>query len=39
MAKEKNVDLLLSAQQKINEKDKNVKLIMVGDGLAISKVK
>lgn len=32
MAKEKNVDLLLSAQQKINEKDKNVKLIMVGDG-------
>ncbi len=32
LAKEKNVDLLLSAQQKINAKDKNVNLIIVGDG-------
>ncbi len=32
IAKEKNIDLLLSAQQKINENDKNVKLVIVGDG-------
>lgn len=32
LAKEKNVDLLLSAQKKINEKDKNINLIIVGDG-------
>ena len=32
MAKEKNVDLLLSAQKRINDEDKNVKLLMVGDG-------
>ena len=32
MAKEKNVDLLLSAQKRINEVDKDIKLIMVGDG-------
>ena len=32
LAKEKNIDLLLSGQQKINKKDKNVNLIIVGDG-------
>ena len=32
MAKEKNVDLLLDGQKRINEKDKNIKLLMVGDG-------
>ena len=32
MAKEKNVDLLLEGQKRINEKDKNIKLLMVGDG-------
>jgi len=32
MAQEKNVDLLLSAQKKLVEKDKNIKLLMVGDG-------
>ena len=32
IAKEKNIDLLLSAQQKINDKDKNIKLVIVGDG-------
>lgn len=32
LAKEKNIDLLLSGQQKINTKDKNVNLIIVGDG-------
>ena len=32
LAKEKNVDLLLSAQRKINDKDKNINLIIIGDG-------
>lgn len=32
LAKEKNVDLLLEAQQLINEKNKNINLIIVGDG-------
>ena len=32
MAQEKNVELLLSAQKKLVEKDKNIKLLMVGDG-------
>lgn len=32
MAQEKNVDLLLSAQKRLVEKDKNIKLLMVGDG-------
>ena len=32
MAQEKNVELLLSAQKKLVEKNKNIKLLMVGDG-------
>ena len=32
LAKEKNVDLLLSAQKRINEKEKNINLIIIGDG-------
>ena len=32
LAKEKNVDLLLSAQKRINEKNKNINLIIIGDG-------
>ena len=32
LAKEKNVDLLLSAQKRINEIEKNINLIIIGDG-------
>ena len=32
LAKEKNIDLLLSAQEIINARDKNVNLIIIGDG-------
>lgn len=32
LAKEKNVDLLLSAQEMINEKEDNINLIIIGDG-------
>ena len=39
MAQEKNVDLLLSAQKRINEQDKNIKLLMVGDGPGLEEYK
>ena len=32
LAKEKNVDLLLSAQKEIIKKNKNINLIIIGDG-------
>lgn len=39
MAQEKNIDLLLSAQKKLVEKDKNIKLILVGDGPSLEDYK